>query len=167
MGQQQISNAHLGAAETQTGVQRPAGPEKSPAEIAEGRLSLLKQLETSLQASQRALLSGDLAALQHENCEQLRLQRALEACWPPNGARTGEGSPKPDEFATSNSLRVAQMRILQLGRVQAAILARANRWLTTVSHLLAGPEAAYTSPAIRWLPPCSPSRPASNGVSEG
>jgi hypothetical protein len=160
MSPQLFNDMYLGAAERRSGAQRLAGPEKSPAEIAEGRLSLLKELETSLQASQRALLSGDLEALQRETCEQLRLQRALDAGWPPNRANS-ESNPPGNEFASSVDLRAAQMRVLHLGRVQAAILARANRWLTTVSNLLAGPEAGYTPPA-KWTTPCSPSPPASS-----
>jgi hypothetical protein len=163
MSQQQISHACPGAAETQSGQQQLAAEGKTSLEFAEGSLELLRKLETSLQTSQRALLSGDLAALQQETCEQLRLQRALEV-GSPTGAGTSDGYPEPDESASLTDLRAAQMRVLHLGRVQAAILARANRWLTTVSNLMAGPEAGYTSPAVRWMPPCFPPPPASSGV---
>ena len=115
MSQQLFIDMHLGAAETQSGAQPPASSESSSAEIAEGRLSQLKQLETSLLASQSALLSGDLEALQRETCEQLRLQRALDAGWLHNRADT-ESNPPGNEFATSTDLRAAQMRVLHLGR---------------------------------------------------
>jgi len=164
MSHQLFSNAKFGTAEAESGKQPPAGPEKKADDIAESSLNLLRQLEASLQASQRALLSGDLEALQEKTCEQLRLQGALQACWSQNGAGARESNPMLAEFAIASDLRAAQMRVLDLGRVQAAILSRANRWLTTVSNLLAGAAAGYSSPVKRWTP-CSPRR--SVGGSKG
>jgi hypothetical protein len=116
-----------------------------PIERAETRTALassllLGELEASLQASQRALLARDLAGLEERTGEQIRLRRSLEIVW--SRAAAPGSDPAPCNSAP---------RVLHLGRVQAALLARAESWLTMVSHLLAGPTANYAPP--RGNPP--------------
>lgn len=97
--------------------------------------SLLMELEASLQSSQRALLAGDGALLEQTSGEQLRLLRALSLFWPPD--------PAPADPALRAELQAARIRVLHLGRVQAALLARAQRWQRTIENLLAGTARNY------------------------
>jgi hypothetical protein len=124
---------------------------------------LLAELEASLEASQRALLGRDVASLEQCTSEQARLQRSLEILWSTGGAQL-PGSNSPESDAASDipafdaELRAAQRRVLHLGRIQAALLGRAQRWLRTVSHLLAGLDQSYSFPASSQVPqyPASP-----------
>jgi hypothetical protein len=121
----------------------------SPA-IAPAASALLAELEQSLEASQRALLSRDLEGLERETREQTGLHRSLEILSSRNGA-LDEPAPRIDP-AVAAGLRAAQWRVLYLGRVQAALLTRAQRSLRIVSHRLAGSEASYAQPDF---PPAS------------
>jgi hypothetical protein len=108
------------------------------AEITQASKLLLVELEASLQASQRALLSHDVALMEQHTCEQIRLQRLLEALW---SRRDAAHDP-----AFIVEMRAAQMRVLHLGRVLAALLVRAQRWQSMLSNLLAGSETSYVPP---------------------
>ena len=130
--------------------------ELSSPQIASGR-ALLTELEASLQASQRALLAHDLASLEHRTGEQIRLRRALEIFGTPDGAPLAE-SDLPHE------LRAAQKRVLHLGRVQLALLGRAQRWLRTLSHLMAGPGASYSASLGLREPQCAASPEAARAA---
>ena len=103
-------------------------------ELAAAAISVLLELEASLLSSQEALLARDLAGVEQGTREQVRLQRAFEILRPWDAAQT------------SSELRATAMRILHLGRVQAALLDRAQRSLRMISNLLAGPEASYGPP---------------------
>jgi hypothetical protein len=107
--------------------------------------ALLLELEMSLYASQKALLSGDVARLEQSTRQQIGLRRALKILWPENGAGSYDMHCDPP---LASELRMAQMRVLHLGRVQAALLRREQRWLRTLSNLLAGPETNYLPPAL-------------------
>jgi hypothetical protein len=107
------------------------------AEITPASQVLLVELETSLQASQQALLSHDVALLEQHTCEQIRLQHSLEIL------RSRDATHDP---AFVVEIRAAQMRVLHLGRVQAALLVRAQRWQSMLSNLLAGSETSYVPP---------------------
>lgn len=109
--------------------------------------ALLSELESSLHASQQALLARDLTAIEQQTREQQRLQRGLAALWsssvaapigPPPGASGARFAP---EF--SPQLRPAQMRILHLARVQSGLLRRAQQTLAILANFAAGPEACY------------------------
>jgi hypothetical protein len=119
-------------------------------------------LEASLEATQKAVLARDLAELEQGTRDQMRLQRALAILWAEYGMPT---QPSPSTTAWLQSFapqfaaewRAAQMRTLQLARVQAALLARAQRSLTMIANLLAGPESSYGSnPAALAAGPRSP-----------
>jgi hypothetical protein len=110
-------------------------------------LALLRDLEASLEATQKAVLARDLSGLERSTGEQLRLQRALAILWAESGTH-----PKAS-LATwlqgcapqlAAELRAAEMRVLYLGRVQAGLLVRAQRSLRMIAHLLAGPESNYS-----------------------
>src|SRR5579863_3212787 len=111
------------------------------AEIAQASRALLGRLEASLQASQDALLARDITRLEERTCEQIGLRRSLEILW--DAAHPPGSDAAPHDLRLAAELRAAQIRVLRLGRVQAALLGRAQRWLRMVSNLLAGPEASY------------------------
>lgn len=118
----------------------------NPSDVARASLVLLHELETSLAASQRALLRSDVTGMETGTREQRRLQRALEILWAAN-----RFDSRPSESA--GQLRAAQMRVLYLGRVQVVLLRRAQQSLVVLGNLLAGTEASYR-PAARasWIP---------------
>jgi hypothetical protein len=126
--------------------------------FAEAGGALLGELESSLQSSQRALLARDLAGIEQHTGEQIRLRRALEILWSKNLPQASDpmpfdsmlNDPMPYARAGASELRLAQMRVLHLGRVQAALLARAQRRARMLSHLFAGPGASYAPPACHW-----------------
>lgn len=134
-------------------------------EVAPASLALLGELEASLQTSQQALLARDVARLEESTREQTRLQRSLQVLGSRDAAQGSD--PTRYDLAFAAQLRAAQLRALHLGRVQAALLARAQRWLRVVSNLLAGLEASYVAPACHPLaqrpawPPASSSAIAS------
>ena len=96
--------------------------------------SLLDAMEASFQSSQRALLSRDLAAIEQQTREQVRLRREFEAL-----SRCGL-------VGSDSDLRAAEEYVLHLGRVQLALVARAQRSLRILSNLLAGPQSTYGPP---------------------
>jgi hypothetical protein len=136
----------------------PEATSPDRAAIAQAASSLLAELERSLEAGQRALLSRDLEGLERATCEQIGLNRSLQILRPrqPGESRTGVQANATSEIDCdlAASLRAAQWRVLYLGRVQAALLTRAQRSLRIVSHRLAGPGASYVVPGY--------ARPASN-----
>jgi hypothetical protein len=112
---------------------------------------LLAELEGSLEAGQRALLSRDLGGLERATGEQIGLQRSLQTLWSQNGEPGQDDVPgndvPPVDPALAAGLRAALWRVLYLGRVQAALLTRAQRSLRMLSNLLAGPTASYAAPS--------------------
>lgn len=118
-----------------------------PPELAQARLAALGELECSLEATQKALLARDLARIEQETREQMRLQRAFAILTAPVAAPAGDpanGDVRIQERAQLlSALHSAEMRVLHLARVQAALLARAQRTARMIANLLAGPHAAY------------------------
>jgi hypothetical protein len=96
---------------------------------------ILRELDASLRASQKALLSGDLAGIEQGTREQEHLRRALEALW----------TARPHGFTEDRALLE---QVLHLGRVQVALLSRAQRSLRITSRVLAGPGADYAPSTI-------------------
>ena len=101
------------------------------------RLRILSDLETSLRAAQRALLERNLVQIEQLTNEQRTLRNAL-------GAHLAENKIEPD---LSPVFAGAAARVLQLGRVQAALLSRARQSLRTLSHVMAGTQVDYGPPA--------------------
>jgi len=128
------------------------------AEFAQATLAILRDLEASLQSSQKALLSRDIAAVEQGTSEQARLVRALEILCPARASVNANG-PVPEndcaspglcsEPALLDELRVSKDRVLHLTRVHAALLSRERQFLTLLSNLMAGPDARYVAPRGR------------------
>ena len=119
------------------------------AAMAQTSLALLRELEASLESTQQAVLARDLAGLEQGTREQLRLRQELEILWAwdrthPHADPTGGTRNLPDTSDLMVELRAVGMRVLHLGRVQAALLVRAQRSLRMIAHLLAGPESSYS-----------------------
>ena len=130
--------------------QRSANPEslESGAPVSSGvpefadptsiRRRMLEQLEASLRLSQQALLARDLARIEQLSVEQTVLCHALGSVRASAGCRT---------VATDSRTLAAAARVLELGRVQAELLCRAQQSLRMLSHVLAGAQADYGPPA--------------------
>lgn len=109
-------------------------------------LALLADLENSLRSSQAALLSRDVVQIEQLASEQAELRHALSAFLHPPDARI-YGREITFSGARADAVRAAQARVLRLGRVQAALLRRAQQSLRAISHLLAGPLSGYGPPS--------------------
>ncbi|MGB8061573.1 MAG: hypothetical protein WCF26_06750 [Candidatus Sulfotelmatobacter sp.] len=128
-------------------------------DAAELFLPLWRELEASLLASQNALLSGDLAGLEQLTGEQELLQHKLSLVGRPQiaqrqiGTEGGVGStaaklaPPPISISLSSAVRGAWTRVLHLGRVQIALLARRQQGLRILRHRMAGLQSLYGPPA--------------------
>jgi hypothetical protein len=141
-------------------------------------LGLLLELEASLKTSQRALLTRDLASIEQGTREQTRLVGSLSIVSAPIAAQLAAhlaGDPHQIATALSNpahrsrvrldsrlsaqvssQVNAASIRILYLGRVQAALLVRARQCLRMLAHLVAGPQAGYGPPHGDVRPANSP-----------
>ncbi|HEY1271179.1 MAG TPA: hypothetical protein VGF08_04315 [Terriglobales bacterium] len=105
-------------------------------------LEVLLDLEASLRASQEALLARDLGKIEQLTREQMDLQRAL-------GAMVEEPGLKQvlQAIARGHVLWATHRRVLQLSRVQCALLRRAQQSLRTLSCWLAGTNSQYGTAA--------------------
>jgi hypothetical protein len=113
-------------------------------EVLPANLSVLKQLEASLELSVKLLLARDLAGFEQTTGEQMALLERLD----PMPVRGLEPSCS-EECTLAAELRAVEMRVLHLGRVQRALLGRAQRCLHVMAQLLAGPGASYAVPAAK------------------
>lgn len=111
----------------------PGPPNDSPPPA--GWASLLNALELSLQSAQAALLTRSVAEIEERTHEQEDLMREFKI--------RRRRHPIPDPA----TLRPALNRIAHLGRVQLALLARAQQDLRIASNLLAGPHTIYGPPS--------------------
>ena len=110
-------------------------------------LSLLGDLEASLKAAQQELLARNLPGIEQRTRELLRLQRGLLSRWTQVPQHCQHESAS--ETAPIGELREAAGRVLEQGRIQAALLARAQRSLKMIVNLLAGIAPTYSSVALR------------------
>ena len=115
-------------------------PASSPASGIDLHLSLLSALQTSLHASQQAVLDRDVSLLERLTDEQRVLGHRLSRLMPSMASRKKQ--PKPS-CRTVQILR-ARLEVLHLGRVQCALLVRAQQFLRAASHHRTGPQAAYS-----------------------
>lgn len=97
---------------------------------------LLMSLESSIRAAQAALLSHDFQKLDHLTQAQQQIARILQSMAHPQIAKLRCSVP------------IAE-RVLQLGRVQLALLGRGQGYLRLVSNLLAGAASDYSTVAHR------------------
>jgi len=117
-------------------------------------LGLILEIEQQLGALHMALLKRDLEGLdqatrQLEHCHA-RLQQVARNAGP--AKQTSWPHPGTDSPVIAEPLCEAQRRVLHLGRVQLALLARAQRSLTALCNLLAGSQATYGAPAANQTP---------------
>ena len=94
------------------------------------RLALLNDLESSLRSTEQAILGRDVERLERATEEQANLHHRL-VMLPMRGS------------SFSPAVREAQQRVLDLGRVQSALLERARQRLRMLANWIAGPEAQY------------------------
>lgn len=120
-------------------------------------MALLHQLEASLLSGQTALLRRDLNGLKRSAEEQNLLYHALAAL--PGGFASLTPGDEPNR---TSQFEEAKVRILRIGRLQAKLLARAQRALIVSANLMAGSGNIY-GPA-RMHP--GPSRRSFSDVSE-
>jgi len=112
-------------------------PSTIPVDIPSARpltMDLLLQLEISLRISQQALLSRNLNELESQSAVQLCLRNTLSEC-----LRHSCG----DDL----ELSALSARLLQNGRIQVALLLRAQRSLRVLSNILASSQMRYEARA--------------------
>jgi hypothetical protein len=97
------------------------------------RLALLAELEASLRATLEAVLARNLSCLGQLTDQQASL------CWELSLLK----APSTGAHDKDKRVHCACARVLHLGRVQSALLRRAQQSLRTASNLLAGRQAAY------------------------
>ncbi len=115
-------------------------------------LALVGRLQSSLEGSRKAVLALDLAGLGRETCEQMLAMQELglrNSCLMlpsvrcrinPRVAQTKAClRPRPER----QELERAARRVLDAGRLQMALLARAQRKLRVIANMLAGPGRSY------------------------
>jgi hypothetical protein len=118
------------------------------------RLKLLRELEASLRGSRQALLALDLAGIEQGTREQVGLVRELQRFpeplmkMPGPGLRNetqGTGASERPAWSREMAAEVrhSEQAVLQAARVQAALLARAQRKLRILANMLAGPSLNY------------------------
>jgi hypothetical protein len=118
-------------------------------EITIASLALLRELESSLEASQRALLECDLAGIEQGAQEQMRLTAQLPpllfASRSKQSASIEPGQPKAGASASRGpaELHAAANRILALVRVHMLLLGRSQQDLSVLLNLIAGTAASY------------------------
>lgn len=95
------------------------------------RQALLSDLESSLRLSQQAILARDLEKLEGATEKQAQLHRRLHML------------PALEEESASSGVVEAHRRVLALGRVQGALLMRAEQRLRMLANLIAGSQAEY------------------------
>ncbi len=118
-------------------------------------IPFLRELESSILASNQALLARDLPGIERLNYEQAGLLQSLDVFL--------SASPQTRNPELAAALNAAAKRVLQLTRIQQALLARAQRWLIILTNLSAGTGASYRPPSH----PRAPSAAGPYGKSVG
>lgn len=126
----------------------PAGADSAHT-LLETNIALMAELENAFGALQNALFSRNLEGLGQATRKLARCREKLSILSNHANSRRddSQGNATGPSEETIAELRAAQMRILQLGRVQAALLGRAQRSLATLANILAGSEIIYGQPA--------------------
>ena len=116
------------------------------------RLALMNALEASLHRSRKALLALDLAGVERGTIEQTGLIRECgEILWSEVPIDLSAGTNKLEgqqKELLKKELGLCQQRILEAGRLQAALLARAQSKLRVLANMLAGPSVIYSPPVV-------------------
>ncbi len=110
------------------------------------RLALMTQLEASLRRSRASLLALDLEGIRLGTSEQIQLARSLAALSQPSRenapASEAEGE-RGKNSGPAHACRAGAQVILDLVRMHAALLRRAQSKLRVLANMLAGPSATY------------------------
>jgi hypothetical protein len=131
-------------------------------ELGQAILLVLRQLEASLEASQAAVLAREVEGIERHTEEQMRLSRALTILYGESTFHAHQQHHPASDFPAAlprmttrlaADLRAAEKRVLQLTRVQAALLGRAQRFLRILTNLVAGPGASYGPGPLQSGPP--------------
>lgn len=104
-----------------------AGSALAQVDLEQRCVALLCDLEASVRASQKALLSRNLADIERLTSEQRELRDALSVFFSEDG-----GSRKAK---LTPAVRAIAARVLALGRLQSGLLARAQRRVHALSSL--------------------------------
>jgi DNA-binding MurR/RpiR family transcriptional regulator len=111
--------------------------ETDPSQLSESYVVLLRQLAASLEFSTQAVVSGHVTRLEERTAAQRLLWQKVLAL-----SQCSDHHSNSDWPATAEVL-AAQRRVLHLGRVQHALLQRAQQNLRAVSNQLAGLHSGY------------------------
>lgn len=95
------------------------------------RLALLQDLESSLRASEQAIVSRKVEQLEQATAEQAELHRRLDHL------------PAPDAESISPESMAAHRRVLAAGRILSVLLKRAQQRLRMLANLVAGTQTEY------------------------
>ena len=98
------------------------------------RVALLEEINASLLETQEALLQRDLSMLEQQSIRQIFLQQQLSRF---------AATPVGDKGTPASEVLEAHARVLQLGRVQLALLRRALLSLQITSNLVQGLHSGY------------------------
>jgi hypothetical protein len=129
-------------------------------ELSAASLGILQEMAASLVASCQALLTRNLEAMENGIEQQQRLQRALAILWKADTlwdfATTNRPTPRqktpceafllPTDLRGDTQLLNSVAHVLHLGRVQKALLVRAQQSLRMIGYLAAGAQANYQPP---------------------
>jgi hypothetical protein len=117
--------------------------EDVPASLSGRQLALLRHLEISLKSSHQAVLSRDIARLEWLTDEQRSLLYQFSFLYGRDQNQPGVASAITEDLSLSARIRQAQAQVLYLGRVQSALLNRAQQRLRAVSNRCAGTQTTY------------------------
>ena len=121
-------------------------PHSSPPQAC---LALMLELEASLRGSKNSLLALDLPRIEQGTVEQIALIERLNGVLSPTfpAAQSCEPTGTAGSFASTraleNEFQGRCRRIMELVRLQAALLTRAQTKLRVLANTLAGPASAY------------------------
>jgi hypothetical protein len=131
---------------------------KTRIELAQACLTWLREIEASLGASQKALLTRDLAGLEQATEEQRRLHQMFCATWTEATRLRQTKIARPGNAGLlETEVRTAGMRVLELARLQLSLLARNQQSLRLIANLIARAQGRY-GPSPIAMPQASPAR---------
>lgn len=117
-------------------------------------VELLQKLEESIVKGSEALLKLDLQGIEDGTREQLQLLQEFAEVRPQlahalAARSSAKSSPETAQQGTADArlVKAAALRVIHATRLQLALLARAQRKLRVVAHMLAGPGACYPPPS--------------------
>jgi hypothetical protein len=120
------------------------------------QLAMLATLESSLAASQKALVALDLDRIRSATVEQMVLVQNIAAVFSFDQAtpailqqpgRKHQRTSIPYHPEPAEKLNQTAKRILDAARIQLALLSRLQRKLRVLSHALNGPSISYAPQA--------------------